>query len=560
MVERTRRSMLAIGAAALTGGVLTTVGTSSADEQCPCPPAPMDANGWSSHRGTPANTAHVETDAFPQLETIAWEYERTGALAAVDDLVYVRTDDGEVHALDAIDGNREWKHAEGNATGTPAVADGAVYVAGDQLTALDGATGDVLWEMPFDESESVASPTVADEMVYVVAGGSLYAVDATDGSTVWQHDTIELGVYDETEDDATAVRSFAADPVAVANGAVYAPISPSGFVALDAASGDTLWTTDLQTGGNLVLPTADGVYVDRFEAGHMAGEAYQTAYEDEPEDVGPSRRQEFADPFTESNAFATSDAVRIVITEDGRHLKAWDNERDEFRWTYEYLSELQLFQWPAIAGDTAIVSYHPPSMSDDEQEAVIDGSGTESSALEVFGTEPAIIGVDLTDGSKRWAIPYTDLEGFDIAGDEFPYVVSEDALYLNAERLIAVRSSDAVADGETDSDASTADESQDGETEDETADETSVDERDSEADRDSDETDADLGTDDPENSSETEAANESESTGTANQSESAGTTDENDSVPGFTTGAGLVGGGLTLEWLRRRATTDESTE
>ena len=579
--------MLAIGATALTGGILTTVGTSSADEECPCPPAPMDANGWSSHRGTAANTAHVETDAFPHLETTAWAYEQTGAVAAVDDWIYVRTDDGEVHALDAADGDREWKHADLDATGTPAVADGAVYVAGEQLTALDGATGDVLWERSFDEGESVASPTVADETVYVVADGSLYAVDAHDGSIVWQHDTIELGVYDETEDGATAVRSFAANPVSVAHGTVYASTSPSGFVALEAASGDTLWTTDLQTGGELLLPTEDGIYVDRFEAGHMAGEAYRTAYRDEPEDVGPSSRQESADPFTESNAFATSDTVRIVVSEDGQHLKAWDYERDEFRWTYEYLSEPLLFQWPVIAGDTAIVAYHPPSMSDDEKEAVIDGSGTESSALEVFGTEPAIIGVDLADGSKQWVLPAKTLEGFDIAGDEFPYVVSEDTLYVNAEKLIAVRSADAVDDGETDSDASTDEESQDAESEAETADETSGDERESEADRDSDELDAASGTDGPEKNSETDVAdennssgitnesesvgtanesepsvtqNESGSAGTANESESADAPDENDPVPGFTTGAGLVGGGLTLEWLRRRATTDESTE
>ncbi|ELZ21536.1 pyrrolo-quinoline quinone [Haloterrigena salina JCM 13891] len=36
--------------------------------------------------------------------------------------------------------------------------------------------------------------------------------------------------------------------------------------------------------------------------------------------------------------------------------------------------------------------------------------------------------------------------------------------------------------------------------------------------------------------------------------------DETDGAPGFSAGAGLVGGGLTLEWLRRRVTADESAE
>ncbi|SFS92612.1 hypothetical protein [Halostagnicola kamekurae] len=37
-------------------------------------------------------------------------------------------------------------------------------------------------------------------------------------------------------------------------------------------------------------------------------------------------------------------------------------------------------------------------------------------------------------------------------------------------------------------------------------------------------------------------------------------TDDSDSIPGFTTGTGLLGGALSLEWLRRRAVTDEPDE
>lgn len=36
--------------------------------------------------------------------------------------------------------------------------------------------------------------------------------------------------------------------------------------------------------------------------------------------------------------------------------------------------------------------------------------------------------------------------------------------------------------------------------------------------------------------------------------------DDSDSVPGFTAGTGLLGGALSLEWLRRRAVTDEPDE
>ncbi|WP_339105559.1 PQQ-binding-like beta-propeller repeat protein [Haloterrigena salinisoli] len=577
MTEHNRRTILATGAA-LTSGALASIGTVGADTRSRSSTA-AESSGWTSYRGTAANTAYVETDSFPELGTVAWEYDETGDVAAVDDWVFLRTDDGEVHALDAVDGSLKWKRTELDATGTPAVADGTVFVSGNRLTALDGATGDVLWKVPFDEGESVGSPTVADGTVYVVADGSLYAVDARDGSIVRRHDSIEVTAFvGELQDGEEEERQFAAHAVSVADGTVYAPTSSSGFVALDAASGDTLWTADLMSDGDLLIPTEDGVYVENFETGHTAGEAYQTAYDGEPEPVGPGGRQESADRFNENTAFATSDEVRLVVSEAGDRLGAWDYEREKYRWTYDDLGEFRLFRWPLIVGDTAVVAYSLPSDPDDVL------AGYEET--EEFGTESAILGIDLEDGSKRWAIPYEDVGGLDPAIDEFPYAASEDALYVSADTLVAVRPSAAGANGENDTDDDAADEPQDDETSDgetgdgetgdgeadtsetndsetngaetddseandgATDDEPSVNESDNDVDRDS-ETDADPDADVSENATEREAANETESNETA---------DESDGAPGFSTGAGLVGGGLTLEWLRRRATTDESAE
>ncbi|ELY54487.1 pyrrolo-quinoline quinone [Natronolimnohabitans innermongolicus JCM 12255] len=534
--------------------MLASVGTSGADEEC-CESVLVESNGWSSYRGTAANTAYVETDTFPEPETVAWTYayEESDAVAAVDDRVYVRIDD-ELHALDAVDGNRRWKTTVAGATGTPAVADEAIFVAGERLTALDGRDGDVLWEVSVNGSGSMTDPVIADGTVYAVAAESLYAVDARDGSIDWHHDDIELEAFVEHgEDGEEEVRSFASNPVAVADGTVYASTSPEGFVALDADSGDRLWTTDLRTGGDLVVPTADGVYVSGFEAGHTAGEAHRTEYEGEAEPVGPGRLDESADRFVESTAFATSGEVRFVVSEDGRHLAAWDHDREEFRWTYDDFGEHGLFQWPLIVGDTAVVSYAPTG-SEEELD------GFEETAE--FGTESAILGIDLEDGSERWSIPTAPLEGFDPSSEGFPYVVSGNALYVAADELVAIRPSADDDGDESDADgADDEDETDDGETDDdggdaptddepgdEDTDELSADDSDGETDRDDDtEPGTGRGTDD------------TESNGTADGSGS-DASDESDGTPGFTTGAGLLGGGLTLEWLRRRATADESTE
>lgn len=72
--------------------------------------------------------------------------------------------------------------------------------------------------------------------------------------------------------------------------------------------------------------------------------------------------------------------------------------------------------------------------------------------LDSAGRKPAILGIDLEDGTKEWAVPFEDLEGVDLSvrdvgpdSDAFPYVVSEETIYiLTNDKLLAVRSAEAV--------------------------------------------------------------------------------------------------------------------
>lgn len=139
-----RHSFIASGAALAAGGVVAAVG--AGEETTDESREPVDEpTGWSSYRGNAANSGYVATDSFPKPDELVWEYEDTGDLAAVSGTVYLRTDDGELHAIDAQDGDLEWKQENLTAQGTPAVADGTVYVAGEQLTAFDAEDGERLW-------------------------------------------------------------------------------------------------------------------------------------------------------------------------------------------------------------------------------------------------------------------------------------------------------------------------------------------------------------------------------------------------------------------------------
>ena len=95
---------------------------------------------------------------------------------------------GEFHAINASDGTVDWSSDVDLVSSTrltsPTVADGVVFMGGQDVTALDANDGSELWEFHVDNPIE-SSPTVVDGVLYVGAGTgisedeeSLYAIDA----------------------------------------------------------------------------------------------------------------------------------------------------------------------------------------------------------------------------------------------------------------------------------------------------------------------------------------------------------------------------------------------
>ena len=149
-------------------------------------------------------------------------------------MVYVGSDDGNLYAVNAIDGEQIWALPTGDVIfSSPAVVDGVVYVgrADHNLYAVDAATGQAtlgpphrrrrrllsgrgrwcglcrqavltttstqvdastgeeIWAFPAGDDIG-SSPAVVDGVVYVGSwDGSLYAVDATSGTQRWSYET-----------------------------------------------------------------------------------------------------------------------------------------------------------------------------------------------------------------------------------------------------------------------------------------------------------------------------------------------------------------------------------
>ncbi len=210
-----------------------------------------------------------------------WHFEGLGGwtddgMHVQDGYAFLAAD--SVYCLDAQTGARVWEFGFGSGpdyyfAGPPAVYDDMVYASGDSVYALGLSTGEVVWSAPVgtvsvmtawngllfvpgmngltaldtETGETVwffdhgtywdSSPCLFDGVIYIgsVVDGSeydkcLYAIDALDGSLVWQ--TPELGAITSTPAYHDGRVFFGVD---------YPPPALNPVFALDSGTGAVEW-------------------------------------------------------------------------------------------------------------------------------------------------------------------------------------------------------------------------------------------------------------------------------------------------------------------------------
>lgn len=236
-----------------------------------------------------------------------WSFE-TGdivrsTVVVTDGVVYAGSNDTNLYALDARGGDLIWQRdTVAPVRYPPLVADGMVYApaysdGGRRVHALDAATGAQVWasseEYPFDTGwesgfggasngdllfsigydgdvraldtatgETVwagalsvgtdTPPVVIDDIVYVTAVNTAYALSVQSGDTLWEYGT---GRY--------PARGFA--PV-IDNGVYY--FAPDNYLyALDTTTGEPLWTLELDAMASSSPVVGDGMVFIASESG-----------------------------------------------------------------------------------------------------------------------------------------------------------------------------------------------------------------------------------------------------------------------------------------------------
>jgi outer membrane protein assembly factor BamB len=174
-------------------------------------------------------------------------------------MVYAGGEGGTLVALEATDGGEQWRTTLGALLeATPTIADQTVFVVGRHgVYAVDAATGEERWRVDTMHNRYAfpTPPAVVGKTVYVGAGdGALHALDAATGIDRWES-LPDLANY------------VASEPRFFSDVIVFATQFGGGIVALDAATGELRWNyppdmrEEMLAPAVIPAPAGDVVYV-----------------------------------------------------------------------------------------------------------------------------------------------------------------------------------------------------------------------------------------------------------------------------------------------------------
>ncbi len=225
-------------------------------------PAGYDRLEGAAYRGSLLRTGVHETRGPARAPGVKWAFDTGGRVRSspvmVKGVVYVGSDGGHFHAIDAATGAEQWRlPVRGGVTGSACLSGGAVYFGGNdgRLYAVDAATGQVRWKAA-GRGAMATSPAVAFGVVFVEG---CWGFEAAGGRCVWQTASRAMYSPNDGRKSSLALRSgsiyhygsvldIATARYAVGRGDPWAGQN------CDAVVGNLLVTTNSGIGGAVNLP------------------------------------------------------------------------------------------------------------------------------------------------------------------------------------------------------------------------------------------------------------------------------------------------------------------
>lgn len=398
------------------------------------------------------------------LESVDGEVDRfrdETALALADGTLFAALGDC-VYAFDATDGATLWSDHFDAELSTPTVANGSVYVAlaNGAFLALDAASGEERWRVA-DGVGSVSmhndarkAPAVSPDgsAVHFAADEALYALDAADGTERWRVDvssymapvaddalyvTCTDGVRAYAPSDGSLLweRTFERDvdtTPTVADGRVFVHHYPRCVRALDADTGETEWTVDLELPDRRTTLVADGdhLYVSVQstvqEGAGVLDEIVALDPTDGTEEWRFSRRYVDTTGSEPVRPVVAEDAVYAVIDDD--ELYRIDERPADVSWRAEVGDEPDrtavagdgVVYAASTAGDDGAVAAFDPETGDRRWtvEAAVVGRPDANEDHCVYAQFGELTALDQADGSVAWRAPLDGEPRTDVCIDD----------------------------------------------------------------------------------------------------------------------------------------------
>ena len=262
---------------------------------------PEPGPAWPSFGGGPEQTHQARGDVDPPLQ-LAWCAPTGGSIGlsspvVADGRVYIAAQDfGQrsercaVFAFDAASGRQLWRFPTETAVKHTVCAGGGkvfAYTTSCTLYAIDAATGKAVWQKDFETAGSFNAswpPSYADGRVFAYdKEGLAFAFDVTNGQEIWRVQTkpwrimwwaalstpiaqgrifLGDGAYEaDTGSKLYGYQNTEASSSAVADG-VYTGYVDGKLSGLDAATGETVWKSDLGGSAKIGLVCSAAVATD----------------------------------------------------------------------------------------------------------------------------------------------------------------------------------------------------------------------------------------------------------------------------------------------------------
>ena len=284
------------------------------------------------------------------------ENDATGGGLAVDgDVLYVSTGLGAVTALDVATGAVIWtQRLNASSSGQPTIYQDLLYViAGDASAwAINTSDGRVQWQVTVAESGSnvlgAPAPIIADDLaVFGFGSGVLQAVFRRGGLRRW--DASLLG--DRKGRALSKIGDVTGQPIE-AEGVIYAGNQSGSTIAVDAKSGRRVWTVSEGSIDN-ILPVAGSVFLvsDRNELLRLSSEDGTRIWGKSLPNFVRDRPTKRAEVFAHYGPILAG--ARVLIASSDGFLRSFDPVTGGLAGTFEIPGGASTA--PVVAGQTLYV-------------------------------------------------------------------------------------------------------------------------------------------------------------------------------------------------------------